>query len=174
MGWKAHRLMDFEAAYPAYRREIKAMSRRAFLDLDPDDVAQEMTVALWKATLTYNDSSGTPFGAYWWSVWKNRRADLAERYFAQKRVHADLWFPTASVLDGPVEEDRMPLPPPGTALSGQQIWRLLASGSPGVEARSLAEMTKRAYYAQVEAWRTEEVRDWIRRDDSVAVSVRPG
>lgn len=154
--------MDFETAYPLYRREIKAMSRRSFLDLDPDDVASEMTVTLWKATLTYDDSSGTPFGAYWWGVWKNRRADLAERYFAQKRVHPDLVPPDDPLLEREeVMVGRVP-PPPGTTSTGQRMWHLLATGSTGVETRSLAEITRRVYYAQIEDWRTEEVRESLR------------
>lgn len=155
--------MDFDAVYPLYRREIQRASRRAFVyGLDADDIASEMTICLWKATLTYDEcKTDTPFGAYWWSVWKNRRSDLLERYFAQKRIHPDLIPHGHSTLDQIEVVERQVPPPPGVTAEGAFVWALLAEGSPGVEARSLAEVTKRTYYAQIQAWRTQKVRDWI-------------
>lgn len=157
--------MDFEVAYPMYRHEIDALSQRSFLDLDPDDIAAEMTVALWKATQTYDPAkTDTPFGAYWWSVWKNRRSDLAEAYYARKRLHPDLVEPHSDLLDHMYDPWTWPKPPPGSTPLGQILWTLLAVGNNAREVMALTEITKRAYYAQIASWRTEEVRDWLRAE----------
>ena len=155
--------MDFDAAYPLYRREILSLSRSPFLDLEPDDIESEMTVALWRATQTYDPAkTDTPFGTYWWSCWKNRRSDLAAKFYAQKRIHPDLVEPNAEVLDRTCDRRPFPAPPPGTSAVGVTLWGLLATGETGVDAMAQTEVTKRVYYAQIKMWRTDSVKGRLR------------
>lgn len=157
--------MDFEEVYARYVPEIRLLSKTQRVPgLDPDDVASEMTVALWKASTTYQEGSTLSFGQWWWSVWLNRRSDLSEAFYAAKRVHAVPVDQThwKGYLD---KEDVVTvLPPcPSDAVLDQIIWRMLAEGAPATEVMSYTEISKRAYYATIRGWRTPEVRRHLSR-----------
>ena len=161
-------MKNFDTAYVTFRPEITVLARKPFLDMEPDDIAAEMTIALWRATETYDPcKTDTSFGAYWWSVWLNRRSDLAQAYHATKRPRPDPVEPHDEELE------RRPSataatgrwhwvePPRSADRTGKTLWMLLSMGNTARESMALAEITKRAYYAQIQAWRTPEVYDLL-------------
>lgn len=78
--------MDFRVAHGIYGPEIARISQNARVPgMDTDDVAQEMTICLWKASVTHDPAKG-PFGTYWWSLWLNRRSDITGAHHAMKRI----------------------------------------------------------------------------------------
>jgi len=152
-------LIDFDVVYDRHRGEIDLLSHTQRVPgLDPDDVASEMLVVLWKASQTYRPGA-TSFGTYWWSLWLNRRSDLAGSYYARKRVHA---ISTDQVPDSAYYDRVEPEAPVPTTAVGRLIWKLLAAGEPGTEIRSLTDTSRRRYYDTIQEWRTEEVRDLLR------------
>lgn len=153
-------MMDFTAAFGLYRDEINLLStRQGIPGMDADDVANEMLVCLWKACQTYDPQHGITFGAYWWSVWTNRKINLLASYHAPSRPRAVL-VPDPAVLDRRTCDVRLPPEPPAGASSLERVvWELLASGERGTSVRTLTEMSKRRYYDLLRTWRTDEVRD---------------
>jgi DNA-directed RNA polymerase specialized sigma24 family protein len=149
--------MDFDVVHQAYANEIQRLAyRQQVPGMDPDDVANEMLIVLWKASRSFKAEQGS-FGTYWWSLWLNRRSDIAEAYHARKRVKA---IPTGTVPDT-VVYDPLPLLPPTSDPVEAMVWRLLAAGETGQDTRVLTEMSRRRYYDLLASWRTEEVRDGL-------------
>lgn len=152
--------MDFEKVYARYASEISLLAKSQHVPgLDVEDIASEMTVALWKATQTYDNDSDLSFGQWWWSLWLNRRSDLSEAFYAAKRVHPTPVDPQA-VRDALEAEDRVVVMPPcpSADVVDNIIWRMLAEGSNALEVMSFTEISKRAYYSTIRGWRTPEVR----------------
>lgn len=152
--------MDFEKVYAKYAPEISLLAKSQRVPgLDPEDIASEMTVALWKATTSYQPDSGLSFGQWWWSLWLNRRSDLSEAFYASKRIHPTPMDPQAA-RDALEAEDRVVvLPPcPSDDVLDNVIWRMLAQGSTATEVMTFTEISKRAYYSTIHEWRTPEVR----------------
>lgn len=153
--------MDFEDAYRQYRREIDRLAYVQRLPgLDPEDIAQEMVITLWKATESYRAERGS-FGAYWWSLWLNRRSDLAGSYFTIKRVHG---IPTETLPEAMVWDQHQPLPPKGSTDQQRRIWEAVAAGDTPQEVRDGEGISKRRYYATVHGWRSEEVHESLEPD----------
>jgi DNA-directed RNA polymerase specialized sigma24 family protein len=148
--------MDFDAALRQYGGEIRRIAHRQVLPgMDADDIASEMTIVLWKACSTYDKSTSTPFGTYWWSMWKNRRSDLNESYYAKKRART---VPVERVPET-TYSDSFPLLPPTRDPVEAMVWRLLAEGESGKDVRMLTEMSRRRYYDLIASWRTDDIRD---------------
>lgn len=152
--------MEFYAALRVYGPQIDRLAHRVYIPgMDYDDVRAEMQFSLWRASTTYDLDGDVPFGAYWWKVWENRRNDLTAKALARKRP---VTVPTNSHKDRPYWMPERLDPPPGTSPIGSLVWRLLATGETGTEARSLTALSKRAYYDLIRSWRTQEVRDTLR------------
>ena len=148
--------LDFETAHAMYANEIRMLARRQHVPgLDEDDVANEMLIVLWRACDTYQPASATSFGAYWWSMWLNRRSDISGAHYARKRIRA---IPVSTMPER-AYMDPMPLDPPTSDPVEALVWRLLAAGESGAEVRMLTELSKRGYYSLIEGWRNEDVRE---------------
>lgn len=153
--------MQFTDVYDSYKHDIKvsALSQRV-PGLDYDDVVSEMTICLWKAAESYKPGK-TSFGAYWWSLWLNRKATIARDYHAKKRI-------TYPVLtDEPLVEDtytmeRVPEPPKDSNAQDRLVWDLLASGENARDTMDLAQVSRRGYYDTLGRWRTDKVRESLR------------
>ena len=150
--------MDFPTAYARYAAEVARLSRTQRVPgLDAEDVENEMLIVLWKAVDSYVPAKGG-FGPYWWSLWLNRRHDIASAYFAVKRIHPIL---TESVPDAGYGERLFPLPP-DTDATGARIWGSLARGDTPKEVQEDTGVSRRRYYDYLRQWRTKEVRDGLR------------
>jgi hypothetical protein len=155
--------MNFQEAHAAYKHDIKvsALSQRV-PGLDYDDVVSEMTICLWRACDTYKSGTGTTFGAYWWSLWLNRRSDIASAYYAHKRIHPLLSDEPLS--EGSYTQDHRPDPPVGASDVDRLVWDMLAEGETATDTMDLLGMSRRSYYNTVRAWRTDEVWDSLTGD----------
>lgn len=152
--------MNFEDTYRKYVSEITSIARRQYVpDMDADDVASEMTIALWKATQTYTDDFGAPFGAYWWGCWMNRKKDLLEAAGALKRPKTIAMSDTPHQLHGDV---LIPEVPARSGSSGAVVWKMLACGQERKDVLTFTELSKRSYYVLLNQWRTDEVRESLR------------
>lgn len=146
--------MDFGEAYERYGAEIKRLSSSQYVPgNEPDDVANEMLVILWKACETYVPGRGA-FGPYWWSLWLNRRNDITAAYHALKRVHG---IPTEHLPELEYGMKMFPMPPETDEL-GRRVWGAIARGDTPKEVQTEVGISRRRYYAYIEDWRTEEVR----------------
>lgn len=146
---------DYEAVHAKYAPQISLLARRQHVPgLEPDDVASEMTITLWRAYTTFSNDSQTSFGSYWWTLWLNRRSDIAQSYYAGKRVRA---VPMSQVPERSYT-DPLPLDPPTKDPVGAMVWRLLAEGESGKDVRMLTEISRRSYHRLLGGWRTEDVR----------------
>lgn len=152
--------MDFDTAWATYEGQIRRTSlTQRVPGLDPDDVASEMAICLWRATKTYTPGA-TPFGSYWWSLWLNRRSDIADAHYALKRVHG---IPTEHLPEHTYEDALFPMPPTRDAL-GIAVWGALAGGDTAKEVQDDHGLTRRRYYDIIARWRTPEVRAALRQD----------
>lgn len=152
--------MDFDTAWPAYEQQIRRLSvTQRVPGLDPDDVASEMAICLWKATNTYRAGTG-PFGTYWWSLWLNRRSDIAAAHHAIKRVHG---IPTDVLPERAYQQVLFPMPPTKDPL-GRAVWGALAGGDTPKEVQRDHDLTRRRYYEIIRQWRTDEVREALQGD----------
>lgn len=150
--------MDFQEAHALFKRDIKvsALSQKV-PGLDYDDIVSEMTICLWRATETYKPGTGTSFGAYWWSLWLNRRSDIAQSYHAAKRVHPVL--SDEPLVEGSYTHREAPKPPAGASDIDRLCWDLLAAGETATDTMDLIGVSRRRFYGTVKKWRTDEVRD---------------
>lgn len=156
----------FEALYADYAQEIRRLSATQFVPgMEPEDVASEMMVALWKASQSYNPRGRLSFGQWWWTVWLNRRSDLAGIYHATKRIHpVPVEDAVLSAFDKP-DSSLAPFPRcPSDDPLDRNVWRLLAEGHNAREVITYTAITRRRYYAMIHRWRTEEVRERLRTD----------
>lgn len=146
-----------------YASEISRLSMTQWVPgLDPDDIASEMMICLWRAVQTYKQGS-IPFGAYWWRIWANRRDDITEAYYAVKRVHG---IPTEVLPEGPAPVPQVfPLPPTRDPLA-VRVWNGLASGDAPIEVQTDNAISRRRYYDLVASWRTDEVRRRLQGRDA--------
>lgn len=153
--------MSFAEAYEAYAQDIRtsALSQKV-PGLDYDDVVSEMSICLWVATETYKAGSRTSFGSYWWSLWLNRRSDIAGAYHAGKRVHPILT--DEPLVEGSYVAPEAPEPPTGACAQDRVVWELLAAGDTATEVIADVELTRRRYYGIVGGWRNDEVRKSLR------------
>lgn len=150
--------MDFQDTYALYRRDIRvsALSQKV-PGLDYDDVVSEMDICLWRACETYKKGTGTSFGSYWWSLWLNRRSDIAQAYYANKRVHPVL--SDEPLVEGSYVHPDAPKPPAGSSATDRLVWDLLAAGETATDTMDLIGVSRRKFYKTVRTWRTDEVRD---------------
>jgi hypothetical protein len=155
--------MNFQEAHALFRHDIKvsALSQRV-PGLDYDDVVSEMTICLWRACETYKSGTGTRFGSYWWSLWLNRRSDIAHAYYAAKRVHPVL--SDEPLVEGSYVTQMAPEAPQGASDADRMVWDLLASGETATDTMELLGMSRRRYYKTVKTWQTDEVRDALTGD----------
>lgn len=154
-------MKTFEEVYPGFRDDIAttALSQR-IPGMDYDDIVQEMTACLWKAVQTWQDGAGASLGAYWWSLWLNRRSDLTDAATARKRARL---VPVPFPLDSTYVDRHLPAPPQGSEALDVLIWTLLAHGDPPGAVKALVGV--RRYYRAIHSWRTEAV--WEELLDSV-------
>lgn len=151
---------DFEDCYRDFGPQIQRLAYRQHVPgMEPEDVSSEMTIVLWKAFVTYQDGA-TTFGSYWWSMWLNRRSDLAGTYYARKRVHP---IPVSQVPERVYEAPGALLPPPTTPM-GRLVWRMLADGERGGDVRDMTHLSRRGYYDLIRSWRSDDVRSMLRSD----------
>lgn len=152
--------MQFLDVYPSFKEDIAitALGQKV-PGLDYDDVVSEMTICLWKACDTYTHGSATTFGAYWWSLWLNRRSDLTRQWYAEKRVRAT---PVENTPDGAYTSDLAPDAPKGATEQDRLVWDLLAGGDEPKEVQDALGISRRRYYNTVKAWRTETVENMLR------------
>lgn len=152
-------VIDFEARYKERYQEIRKLSYTQYVPgMDPDDVASELTIALWKAHLTYNATSGCTFGQWWWAVWKNRKRDLFDAYHARVEQVPMARGTVIQMIDAnptqSVEAPDCPLEAPLVV----RIWELLADGYTGVEIREMINVSIRQFYNVITTLQTAEVR----------------
>ena len=152
-------MREFSEVYEEYLPDIKviALGQRV-PGLDHDDVVAEMATCLWKAWGTWDDTKGA-FGSYWWSVWLNRRSDLTQAAFRDKRPRLVL---TDEVRGTGYTMGGWPEAPEGSDLVAQNVWNLLASGEPVKEVIHRTGVSRRRYYDLIRSWRSEEVRSILR------------
>lgn len=149
--------MDFDRAWARYEHEIGRLSKTQYVPgMDADDVASEMSICLWRATQTYK-SGATTFGAYWWSLWLNRRSDIADAYYAIKRAHG---VPVERVPERGYEPTLFPMPPTRDPL-GVSVWGALATGDTPKEVQDDHAISRRRYYELIAGWRTDDVREGL-------------
>lgn len=148
--------MDFQEAHALFKHDIKvsALSQKV-PGLDYDDVVSEMTICLWRATETYKAGTGTSFGAYWWSLWLNRRSDIAQAYHAAKRVHPVL--SDEPLAEGTYNMSVKPQAPAGASDVDRLVWDLLAAGETATDTMELTGISRRRYYKTIDSWCTEDI-----------------
>lgn len=153
--------MKFSEAYEKYRRDIKvtALAQRV-PGLDYDDVVSEMLICLWRASQTYKPGKAT-FGAYWWSLWLNRKANLVEAFNTAKRGVA---VPTEDIELGSYVQRTFPEAPRGSSPQERMVWDLLGHGEPIKDVISLTRLSRRRYYDLIASWRTDEVREGLTKE----------
>lgn len=153
--------MTFGEAYDAYKQDIRvsALSQKV-PGLDYDDVVSEMLICLWKATETYKTGTGTSFGAYWWSLWLNRRSDIASSWHATKRIHPVL--SDEPLVEGQYEDRPMVNPPGEVSAQDRMVWDLLATGASAADTMRAMSISRRRYYSTVRDWRTKTVYETLR------------
>jgi hypothetical protein len=132
--------------------------------LDPEDVEEELTVALWRACTSYDPDSGATLGQWWWSLWMNRKADLIDGYFRKKRLHPAPMDPEEVVglvdaLSPLLRTGDLPIPHcPCEGTTERRVWVLLALGYPGQEVRKVLSISRRRFYTIIDGWKTPEVK----------------
>jgi DNA-directed RNA polymerase specialized sigma24 family protein len=152
--------MDFDTAWAMYGPEIGRIAlRQRVPGLDPDDVASEMSICLWRACRTFRPGA-TPFGTYWWSLWLNRRSDIADAHYALKRVHG---IPTDTLPERAYDDALFPMPPTKDEL-GVAVWGALAAGDTPKEVQDDHGLSRRRYYDIIRGWQTPEVRAALLRE----------
>ena len=152
--------MDFDTAWAVYEAQIRRVSHTQRVPgMDPDDIYNEMAICLWRATKTFTPGP-TPFGSYWWSLWLNRRGDIAAAHYALKRVHG---IPTEHLPERSYEDTLFPIPSTSEPL-GIAVWGALAGGDTAKEVQDDHGISRRRYYDIIGSWRTEQVREALRPD----------
>lgn len=154
--------MEFSEVYREFASDIRvtALSQRV-PTLDYDDIVSEMTACLWKAWLTYSPC-GTSFGAYWWSVWLNRRSDLTAQANAFKRPKHVLLSDLSILPQQGYSMARWPDAPTGSGELERTVWDLLASGEPVNKVMERTGISRRRYYDIINGWRSQEVERHLR------------
>jgi hypothetical protein len=138
--------VDFSEAYERYAH---------------DDVISEMLACLWQASSTYDPERPTTFGAYWWSLWLNRKTYYIRLWNAQKRVHPVL-LGEHIVEAGEYAVRLLPEPPPDAPPEAVAIWVRLALGDERQDVLRDLGISKRRYYDILHSWRTDEVATTLR------------
>lgn len=156
-------LVDFQRVYTSRRAEIARLSRTQRVPgHDPDDVASELTIALWKACSTFDPAIGLTLGQWWWSIWTNRKADLIDRYMAAKRVNPvpmDADEITALVEALTPLADRADFPGcPSNDPVERWIWRLIGLGYEYQEIQRMTKTNVYRFYKIIESWRTPQIK----------------
>lgn len=154
----------FASEYAGRQAEIRRLARiQRVPGMDPDDVEAELGVCLWRACMTYREDQGTTLGQLWWAIWMNRKADLIDAYFVQKRIHPVPMSPdeVTELVDSLAPLLTMgdllpPCPAPGT--THHRVWVLLAMGYQAKEVQEILELGRRAYYVIVEGLRSSDAR----------------
>ena len=156
--------MNFDAVWEQYKTDMAvAAFGQTVPGLDYDDVVSEMGICLWRATQTYDPDCEVSFGAYWWSLWLNRKADLVDAWKARKRVDLGTTVP----LDDVDESDygyvqRLHIgAPEGSSATEALIWDLLSAGFTSTEVRDHSTISLRRYYATIARWRTKTIHDLL-------------
>lgn len=151
--------MQFTEVYPLFKSDIAVTAlAQKVPGMDYDDVVSEMTICLWKACESYSHGA-TSLGAYWWSLWLNRKADLIRQWYASKRVHPIL---TDQVPEGSYTDPLPPDPPKKTGDVERLVWDLLAGGDEPKEVQDALGISRRRYYNTVHTWRTDSIADMLR------------
>lgn len=153
--------MKFSTRYQSYREEIRATARRQFVPgLDYDDVVSEMSICLWRAHESWDETTGTSFGSYWWSLWLNRRTDLTRESNALKR-------PKTEPVEDPDKKGsyrviRFPDPPRHATKQDRLIWELLGAGETAGSIINMLKISRRRYYRTVKGWHSEDVYSYLK------------
>jgi DNA-directed RNA polymerase specialized sigma24 family protein len=126
---------------------------------DRDDIVSEMTVCLWQACQSYDEAKGS-FGAYWWSIWLNRRNDLS--LFWKRRVTL---VPTSDMtyFDSWTWDKAFVIPPAPTwfGKTEKTVWTMLAVGVPRKTILTKTGLNTRSYYNILRQWKRHEVRSLL-------------
>lgn len=155
--------VEFGEQYERYKRQVKILARvQRVPGLDADDVETEMLLCIWRAVQTFDPSVGLDFGAYWWTLWLNRRSDITSAHYAEKRPRPLICTPDIirSVAD---KSEAMVVVPacPTTGRAERIIWSALAQGRTVAQAMQEAEVGKRRFYDIVRGWRNSAVRRYL-------------
>lgn len=151
--------MEYEAAYEQHREQISRHSRVTFVPgLEPEDVASEMMLCLWRACQTWTEAKGQ-FAPYWWSLWLNRKADIIRQYNAGKRIHP---IPVETLPEPGYGVRLFPYPPEMSDPVGRLVWMDIAVGYTPTEVRKRHRLSSRKYYSMLAKWRTDEVLQMLR------------
>lgn len=155
--------VEFGEQYERYKRQVRILARfQRVPGLDADDVEAEMLVCIWKAVQTFDPSVGLDFGAWWWTIWLNRRSDLASAYYADKRPRPLSCDPAIMKVVADQAEAMVVVPAcPTSDRVGVIIWSSLANGRTVTQAMQDAEVSKRGYYDILQRWRTSAVRRYL-------------
>jgi hypothetical protein len=155
--------IEFGEQYEKYRRQVKVLARlQRVPGLDADDVEVEMLVCIWKAVQTFDPSNGLDFGGWWWTLWLNRRSDISEAFYADKRPRPLSCDPAIMNVVADQAEAMVVVPAcPTTGRADSAVWSALANGRTVSQAMEEAEVSRRGFYNILRGWRTPVIRNYL-------------
>lgn len=147
--------MTYEDLHRSRRVEITKLAyTQKVPGLTADEVAQELSTALWKAWKTYDPTQGLTLGQWWWVIWIRHKATLIEAFFRNKVEQVPMTPQELAAL-APVVLPNDLIPCPSTDDTAKRVWGLLAQGFQITEVRAM--VGKRRFYQIIDQWRTPEV-----------------
>jgi DNA-directed RNA polymerase specialized sigma24 family protein len=134
---------------------------------DREDVTAELEYSLWVAFQTFDGAKGIDFGAYFYAIYKKRRAMQIRSFNRQKRAaeevpfsHDELIAMSPIVYPSNVWIDKHVVDDEEQELA-PVVWAMLSLGYLPSEVKVSLHLSNRRYYNIIESLQTESVYDWL-------------